>query len=276
MSKLGDIVSQTTDIMEHRRQALAMAKNAQYGMQTAAAPDPWIKVGTTTIDGTIQQVATALLYGQTAGDDVDNNVGWIDSMMQTSQREPWNIGGQWLRAHGSHVNMSAGTAIIKCDIVRRQSEIDAETPRCSRCGARPPSLQEFACARCGEQTAAGLANDVRPPCSECGPHGNAGQVLLLESWVDCGTCNPSPRREPMADYQPLKMDPLIVTCGPARDVGVTASEAAKSSARGKVRTAAGNLIDALTDPMSIGNDRATFIEYLIAAGDKVKALAAVL
>jgi hypothetical protein len=26
------------------------------------------------------------------------------------------------------------------------------------------------------------------PCPECGPHGNKGRVLLLESWVDCLTC----------------------------------------------------------------------------------------
>jgi hypothetical protein len=31
----------------------------------------------------------------------------------------------------------------------------------------------------------GIADRV---CSECGPHGGKGRVLLLESWVDCLTC----------------------------------------------------------------------------------------
>lgn len=33
----------------------------------------------------------------------------------------------------------------------------------------------------------------RPVCPECGPHGNSGKVLLLDTWVDCLTCRETKR-----------------------------------------------------------------------------------
>ena len=151
-----------------------------------ASPDPWVVVGTTTIDGTIKQVAEALLYGH-ATNDVENNVGWIDSMVSTSDRKPWEIGGRHLRARGSHINLATNTAIIRCDIVRRQSEIDAEARLrpCVNCEDAPVDAGGTFCEGC---TADLRATEVRPQCHECGPHGNRGEVLLASSWARCTTC----------------------------------------------------------------------------------------
>lgn len=132
--------------------------------RTDPKPDPWIKVGTTTIDGTIAQVG-GMLRVLTIHDDEEA----IDAFMKAD--EPWKVGGRWLRARGSHINSHTGTALVRCDIVRRQSEIDAEhAAKVAEAFHRDDSY-------------------ALPACPECGPHGNRGEVLLAESWAKCTTCN---------------------------------------------------------------------------------------
>lgn len=129
--------------------------------------DPWVVVGTTTIDGTFAQVYEALAISPWPHMWSYDTEAAVDHFMQSD--EPWLIGGRYLRGVGSHLNSHDETAIIRCQVVRRQSDLDAE-------------IREL--ARQNEQ--AELV--PRPTCGECGPHGNDGRVLLLESWVDCTTC----------------------------------------------------------------------------------------
>lgn len=135
-------------------------------------PNPWVKVGTTTIDGTIMQVASSLLLGRALAtlEDADHT---IDIMVRDTH--PWFVGGRHLMAKGSHVNLHTGTALIRCDIVRRQSEIEAENTA---------AIASKAC----KQFAAICAAGTKPTCPECGPHGNGGRVLGLEEWYPCTTC----------------------------------------------------------------------------------------
>ena len=129
--------------------------------------DPWVVVGTTTIDGTLAQVADLI---QCEPDREPEDL--LDAFARSP--DPWMIGGRHLRAKNLHINGHARTALIRCDIVRRQSEIDAEKK------AREQTILD------------GLmrVHMSNHECPECGPHGNAGRVLLLESWVDCETCRP--------------------------------------------------------------------------------------
>lgn len=141
--------------------------------------DPWVVVGTTTLDGTIMQVATMLDasgWGPPLTESEAESA--IDLFMKQDERhhEPWLVGGRCLRARGCHINGGRGTALIRCDIVRRQSEIDAE--QCAELAAMARKIDE-------EELADYLS---RPPCSECGPHGNAGEVLLASTWVRCTLC----------------------------------------------------------------------------------------
>ena len=139
--------------------------------------DPWVKVGTTTIDGTIEQVGGFMLNnGKPSTLRPDTIEEFIDGRVKS--QEPLRVGSRWLRLVGSHINSHTGTAIIHCDIVRRQSEIDAEQRAELNAMARRLDDEE-------------LADYLAAPCLECGPHGNAGRVLLLESWVDCTTCRPA-------------------------------------------------------------------------------------
>lgn len=134
-----------------------------------AKVDPWVKVGTTTIDGTVMQVATMLeasAWGPPVNDDEAE--AHIDNFVHCGG--PWLIGGRYLLPKGSHINGNLGTALIRCDIVRRQSEIDAE--HVSRVTAEFHKDDAYAV----------------PVCPECGPHGNRGEVLLASSWAKCTTC----------------------------------------------------------------------------------------
>ena len=160
--------------------------------------DPWVVVGTTTIDGTIMQVATAV-EASAWGPPVDENEAVVHIDHFACSGEPWLIGGRHLRAHGSHINVGRGTAFIRCDIVRRLSECclycdhehlsATQRERAPECESCTRSIEARLSAKSNEWV------DARPQCPECGPHGNAGRVLLLESWVDCTTCRcarPSP------------------------------------------------------------------------------------
>lgn len=137
-----------------------------------AAPkvDPWVKVGTTTIDGTMVDIATMLDVSSWPIDWDRDAEGAIDLFVRSS--DPWLVGGRYLLAKGSYINGSRGTALIRCDVVRRQSEIDEEMMR-----SVAPSINE-------------LSATMRrmDPCPECGPHGNRGEVLLASSWAKCTTC----------------------------------------------------------------------------------------
>jgi hypothetical protein len=132
------------------------------------AHDPWIVVGTTTIDGTAADVVASI-----GGDWLDLSRMW----------EPRQIGGRWVRPVaaasllGDTETQDAFT-VMRMEIVRRQSEIDAEAAR-----AKSAAFREFL-------DDLGPERMSEPTCPECGPHGNAGRVLMLESWVDCTTCLP--------------------------------------------------------------------------------------
>jgi hypothetical protein len=131
--------------------------------------DPWVVAGTTTIDGSIDHVGGLLRVLSNA-----SNEDAIDAFLHSD--DPWLVGGRWLRARRSHCDHHANTAIIRCDIVRRQSEIDAEVSASWHAEGE----------RIGRAYAAAHPS---PPCPECGPHGNRGRVLLLESWIDCTSCH---------------------------------------------------------------------------------------
>lgn len=152
-----------------------------------AEPDPWVKVGTTTIDGNMKQVYEVLGVSPWPWLCASDTTGAINHFMRAEQ--PWLIGGRHLRGVGSHWDAQADTAVIHCDVVRRRSEIDAEHQRgkadgeCKSCGALDCLSTHGTCSRCCDR--------AENPCPECGPHGNAGRVLLLESWVDCTTCRPT-------------------------------------------------------------------------------------
>lgn len=144
------------NFMELRREAIRRANEAK--------TDPWVKVGTTTIDGTLEQVARML--------DAYDAERAIDAFMQADG--PWIIGGRHLLAKGSHINSHAGTALVRCDIVRRQSEIDAE--------------HLAAQMKVADERSHMMVTAFAKTCPECGPHGNRGEVLLASSWAKCTTC----------------------------------------------------------------------------------------
>lgn len=132
-------------------------------IRVASPADPWVKVGTTTIDGSLDHVARLLTTSFEEAWPV------VDAFLRDDDG-PWLVGGRWLRPHGGSVYN--GLAVIRCDIVRRQSEIDEEMMR-----SVAPSINE-------------LSATMRrmDPCPECGPHGNRGEVLLASSWAKCTTC----------------------------------------------------------------------------------------
>lgn len=128
--------------------------------------DPWVQIGTTAIDGTDAELAAAFNV-------VPGAVGpCIHGLIE---------GGHVVEVRGRHlrpiewVDDHHGCRLVHCDIVRRQSEIDAE----------------MATAVSMFSDALSVTMHAKSACPECGPHGNAGRVLLLESWVDCTTCRPT-------------------------------------------------------------------------------------
>lgn len=147
-------------------------------------PEPWVKVGTTTIDGSLVDIANILDVASWPIDWDRDAEASIDLFMRAD--EPWLIGGRHLRGRSSHVNASRGTALIRCDVVRRQSEIDAE---------RQTGLADGECRSCGKFDALSTMGTCSPccyraeaPCPECGPHGNRGKVPGLDAVYDCTTC----------------------------------------------------------------------------------------
>lgn len=125
--------------------------------------DPWVAIGRATIDGTYADI---------------NRMFGVDAVGKTTSLGPTMIGGRMLVATGWHLNKAlGGEALVFCDIVRRQSEIDAERKAhidfVSKWAADPwrlrPTMRQQA-------------------CPECGPHGNAGRVLLASTWVACTVC----------------------------------------------------------------------------------------
>lgn len=193
------------DIRPKSTERLREAKAGEFRMRLAE-PDPWVKVGTTTIDGNMEQVYEVLGVSPWPWLCASDTTGAIDHFMRAEQ--PWLIGGRHLRGVGSHWDAQADTAVIHCDVVRRQSDLDAERK----------AHVDFVSAWATDP----WRNLGRPAassaCPECGPHGGAGRVLLLESWVDCTTCRPTastPRRDPddlshLAFDQPsrtFKIDP---------------------------------------------------------------------
>ncbi len=132
--------------------------------------DPWVVVGTTTIDGTRAQVAAT--FGCTPHG--------LGVTLAQAQGFAHPVGGRTLRV--VNYDLTDLDSVVHCDIVRRQSEIDAEHK------AHIDFVSEWAADPWRIRPTA-----MRQACPECGPHGNAGRVLLLESWADCTTCRPQAR-----------------------------------------------------------------------------------
>ncbi len=126
--------------------------------------DPWVVVGTTTIDGTWSQVDEMLGFTNLVDDDV------------------FFLGGRHVRPREhvaeSYAAKTGGVKVVVCDIVRRQSEIDAE--EAAQRANIPEVLRRL--------RASGYNISDRATCPECGPHGNRGEVLLASSWAKCTTC----------------------------------------------------------------------------------------
>jgi hypothetical protein len=135
--------------------------------------DQWITIGTATIDGTPAQINA--MFGTSV-------VG------ETTSVGPRTVGGRMLRVTGFHLNVNlSGCAVVFCDIVRRQSEIDAEARvrPCVNCEDAPVDAGGTFCEAC---TADLHASEAKPTCPECGPHGNRGRVQLNFIEVACTTC----------------------------------------------------------------------------------------
>jgi hypothetical protein len=136
-----------------------------------AKTDQWVVIGTTTIDGTPTHVGEAIDQAVGfAGEERRDAEDAIDAFMRSP--DPWMIGGRMLRSKG--VRTFNGATMIFCDIVRRQSEIDAE--QATRTEA---ARQHFIAIK---------SNLPKAPCPECGPHGNRGRVLLMDREVACTVC----------------------------------------------------------------------------------------
>lgn len=171
--------------------------------------DPWVQVGTTTIDGNLKQVYEALAVSPWPWLCASDTIAAIDHFMRAEH--PWLVGGRCLRGVRSHVDAQADTVVIHCDVVRRQSDLGAEQAigkadgECKSCGAFDCLSTHGTCARCCDR--------AENPCPECGPHGNAGRVLLLESWVDCTTCRPTAAALSVEfdGAPPLRRDPIIAS-----------------------------------------------------------------
>ncbi len=131
--------------------------------------DPWVVVGRTTIDGDLMELARAFDLSPCGPGEcaLPTVIGAI-----IEDRRVLRVGGRDVRPYDSDLDPVHG-GVVACEVVRRQSEVDAELV-----AAVAPSINA-------------LAADLRAmsPCPECGPHGNAGRVLLLESWVDCTSCH---------------------------------------------------------------------------------------
>jgi hypothetical protein len=121
-------------------------------------PAPWIVIGTTTLDGLTDEQFTA----------ATNTSLTIDDVIRSGQ--PFPLGGRALIAKG--VRTFSGTTMLFCDIVRRQSEIDAE-----RFAHEQAIVNGLMRVHMGNHQ-----------CPECGPHGNRGRVQLNFIEVACTVC----------------------------------------------------------------------------------------
>lgn len=135
-------------------------------LHAAIKTDPWIKVGTTTIDGDLKAIAA--MFGT---DDINKVI---------KHKDVRRVGGRDLQPTWWETNR--GTGLVFCDIVRRQYEIDAEARLHPCVNCETPTDMMF-CADCTK-----AAKAAEPPCPECGPHGNRGRVALAFSEVACTTC----------------------------------------------------------------------------------------
>jgi hypothetical protein len=185
--------------------------------------DPWVVVGTTTIDGTTADVVASI-----GGDWLDLSRMW----------EPRQIGGRWVRPVsaasllGDTETQDAFT-VMRMEIVRRQSEIDVEAAR-----AKSAAFREFLDDLGPERLS-------EPACPECGPHGNAGRVFLLESRVDCTTCRPEVIS---VDVHLSPSQRLLDHLEPGADAVVVVPEARSEALRGERHLARANVDAVVTVP----------------------------
>ena len=143
-------------------------KQCRCEIEASERRDPWVVVGTAAVDGTHAELAAA--FGVVPG-----AVGaCVHGLIEGGHVR--DVRGRNLRPT-EWVPLDGEVGMVLCDVVRRQSEIDAER------AAIRPDVKAVAEAH-------GLRY-VQRTCPECGPHGNARRVLLLESWVDCTTCRPT-------------------------------------------------------------------------------------
>jgi len=133
---------------------------SMYNKQHGITADPWVVVGRTTIDGTFEQVREA--FGG-PWENVD------DLQYALAIGDVFDVGGRSLRVEAKEVHDNK--TIVACDIVRRQSEIDAEV-------ASEHLRHDHVIAQEYPSTT----------CPECSPHGNDGRVLLASTWVACTVC----------------------------------------------------------------------------------------
>lgn len=139
-------------------------------LAAVSKPDPWVVVGTTTIDGTFEQVREA--FGETW-----ENVDHLSYAL--ARGDQWNIGGRHLVVHSHEV--FDGGVLVSFDIVRRQFEIDAEQLSASM-------IAEGASTDVATTGVRNFIKALNQQCPECGPHGNRGRVALNFIEVACTTC----------------------------------------------------------------------------------------
>lgn len=168
-------------------QAIQDARREGVDLAGVSPPrDPWVKVGTTTIDG--DRLTVMNMFGEHGIKWAAFRSGCVVEVDGRHLMAPGN-------GHGQVFDWNADTVMVPCDIVRRQSEIDAERraaaadDECSSCGVVTHLSTHGTCSRCCDR--------AESPCPECGPHGNVGRVLLLESWVDCRACGSTQRHDPV-------------------------------------------------------------------------------
>jgi hypothetical protein len=131
--------------------------------------DPWVKVGTTTIDGDAQTIAG--LFGLSV-EGLSTTIAYL-----IKDRIVVHVGGRTIMPVSAEFTKNCD-GFVSCDIVRRQSEIDAE-----KAAALVEWNRELA-----RRAIEPMLHRATPICPECGPHGNNGHVLGLEEWYPCTTC----------------------------------------------------------------------------------------
>lgn len=165
--------------------AVVKAKAAIEKLQDSVCNDPWVVVGRTTIDGTFKQVRDA--FGG-PWESVD------DMRYALASGDVFDVGGRSLRVEAKEVH-DGGAVVVACEIVRRLSECcmycdeehlthDQRNLHAGECDACRRNIE----SKLRRHDPAIAQEHPSSTCHECGPHGNAGRVLLASTWVACTVC----------------------------------------------------------------------------------------